>query len=1264
MKPKISILHVEDSIFDQQLIKDTLLKENQGFEVVVADNREKFENLLGDGDFDLVLSDFNILGFDGLQVIQIVKEKRPDLPVIIVTGTGSEEIAIQAMKMGAADYVIKSVRHIQGLVPTINTVLEHKRILAEHRKTEEIIRHERMLLRILVNNLPDAIYVKDKDGRKLIANYSDLQIMNCTSEEEIIGKTDLEIFDTETGARGYAEDMSVLKTGQPLLNQTDCYTDREGKQHWRLTSKIPLFDDQGQITGLVGIGHDFTERKKDEDALRESYEFSNTLLQTIPFGMDIIDEEGNILFQNEKLRNIYGPGAIGRKCWELYRDDNKRCKNCPLLKGEKIIRTGTYISHGIFGGRTYEISYTGTVFQDKNAFLQIFQDITERKQAEDKLKSSEERLKILFDYAPDAYYLNDLKGNLLDGNVAAEKLMGYKRNELIGKSFLKLDILSLDQVPRAAQLLVKNSFGKGTGPDEFVLTRKNGTKVAVEIITHPVKIKDKTQVLGLARDITERKRVLEELAFNHTILQTQQEVSIDGILVVDEAGKIISVNNRFIEMWGIPHKVAESRSDKRFLDTVISRLIDPEGFMNKVNYLYGHKDEKSRDEISLSDGRIFDRYSAPMTMPDGRYLGRVWYFRDVTKRRRAEESLRNSETRFRSYFESSLAGIAITSAATGWVQVNERLCEMLGYSADELLKTTWPELTHPDDLDIDLEHFEQVLEGVKDGYTIDKRFIRKDGKIIWTSLGVSCVRLTDGNVDYFIAVLFDITERKRAEQALQESEEKFRSIMENSPDAIFIADKNARFLYTNKAVTEMLGFSREEMTNKTISDIAPKGRINEYYELFKRSLLEGKVYAEIELLKKDGTFIETDLNSVNLPGGLVYASCRDITQRKQAEKELIRSKEKAEESDRLKTAFLNNISHEIRTPLNAIVGFSTLLGESDMNNEKRKAFTDTIIESSDHLLAIVSDIIEISNIEAGILSFHKSEIKLNAFLNSLFEQFNTNAASKGIQFSVNYSHPDEETIIETDRAKLVQILSNLLSNALKFTDQGRINIGYTLGEDYLIFKVSDTGIGIPEDQHKRIFDRFYQIRHTGKRLYEGTGLGLSISKALAEFLGGRLWLESKPGKGSDFYFSLPYSRSETAKPAKPETLRDGEVEFTRPATILVAEDDDNNFELIARYLSDPRLILIRARNGTEAVRLCETKKGFDLVLMDLKMPEMDGYEATERIKKLCPGLTVIAQSAFVTDTERVFKSGCTEMITKPFNRKDLTAIVRKYLASD
>jgi len=503
--------------------------------------------------------------------------------------------------------------------------------------------------------------------------------------------------------------------------------------------------------------------------------------------------------------------------------------------------------------------------------------------------------------------------------------------------------------------------------------------------------------------------------------------------------------------------------------------------------------------------------------------------------------------------------------------------------------------------------------------------------------------------DKIIILQKTVATQRKTEDALIISEKNLSAILEKNADGIVIVNKNGRVLYVNPAAEKLFDRTKEEFLGYPFGFPVSDNKITEYH-----------------IIKKNGVLCEAEFHVVNIQWEKHPAyqlSVRDITGRKNAELELLGAKDKAEESDRLKTAFLHNISHEIRTPLNAIVGFSALLGEPGETEETRKSFIEIIRGSSDYLLDIVSGIIEISNIEAGILKLNLNEINLNGILKNLHEQFKAKTDEKGIGLSYETLLSENNAYIQADNNKMIQILSNLLNNAIKFTNTGQIEFGYKVINNYLEFYVSDTGIGIQHDQSERIFDRFYQVDNSVSRLYEGTGLGLSISKSYVEFLGGKIWLRSRPGSGTIFYFTIPYLK--TVKPFITDwkVMGTEKIILKEQKTVLIAEDEESNCLLMKELLSSLHVDILHAINGKEAVDMCAADKKIDLVLMDIKMPVMNGFEATEKIRNFLPDLPIIATTAyaFETDRKKALSIGCSDYISKPIGKDAFLEVVNKYL---
>jgi CheY-like chemotaxis protein len=324
-------------------------------------------------------------------------------------------------------------------------------------------------------------------------------------------------------------------------------------------------------------------------------------------------------------------------------------------------------------------------------------------------------------------------------------------------------------------------------------------------------------------------------------------------------------------------------------------------------------------------------------------------------------------------------------------------------------------------------------------------------------------------------------------------------------------------------------------------------------------------------------------------------------------------------------------------------------------------YIESILKGSDHLLSIFSDIIDISSIEAKATDTQLTKVNLNTRMEKLSKQYLHEASERNISLNYKTALTYERAEILTDRSKFDRILANLISNAIKFTLKGQVIFGYEQKDSFIEFFFSDTGIGIPVEMHSKIFENFYQVEKSLNRQFEGTGLGLPICKAFIEHLGGKIWLKSEPGKGSIFYFTLPYVQPGPIVEARTQAPESKITSLSRQITALVAEDDEINFKLIKSLLATLDIKLIKAVNGIEAVEMCRFQKDIDLILMDIKMPCMDGYSASRQIREFRPDVIIIAQSAYYDDKEAALKNGCNDFISKPFTREQFISKVKENL---
>lgn len=512
---------------------------------------------------------------------------------------------------------------------------------------------------------------------------------------------------------------------------------------------------------------------------------------------------------------------------------------------------------------------------------------------------------------------------------------------------------------------------------------------------------------------------------------------------------------------------------------------------------------------------------------------------------------------------------------------------------------------------------------------------------------------------------------RKAELEAKTNRNLLKAVINNALDSIYIKDIDGKYLLFNTAAEMMTGKRAEEVIGKGDSVIFNKEDARKTAEEDKR-VLERRtpITYEESLLLNDGKvhiFHTIKCPIYDAGGDIVGLSgiSRDITAKKLIEQELVKAKEKAEEGDRLKSAFLQNISHEIRTPMNAIIGFSKLLKEPDTDKERSITYGEIISNSSEQLLSIISDIISISTIEAGQERVITKPCDINDIFEALNKKFSLIAKKKGLALNSWISLPSGGCKILTDNNKLVQILVNIIGNAIKFTKRGYVNYGCELKGNMLEFFVEDTGIGIPENKFQDIFKRFRQAGTKVAANYGGSGLGLAIAKAYVSLMGGEIWLKSEIAKGSTFYFTIPYEKAPVSAELQDFSINRAKLSMVAQSSILVAEDEESNFLLLKEYLKDYDINLIWARNGEEAVNISKGRHNIFLVIMDIKMPVMDGLQAAREIKRIRPELPVVAFTAYCSDEDvkKAISCGCSGFMSKPITKNQLCSIVMEYMQS-
>jgi len=512
---------------------------------------------------------------------------------------------------------------------------------------------------------------------------------------------------------------------------------------------------------------------------------------------------------------------------------------------------------------------------------------------------------------------------------------------------------------------------------------------------------------------------------------------------------------------------------------------------------------------------------------------------------------------------------------------------------------------------------------------------------------------------------------KKINKALTESEGKLRSIFDISPYSIFVVGKDLTIFDCNDTAMSVFQVkNKHDLLQKNMTDFIVSGiDTSGNHEIISEFLSNELQRRQYRLKRPDRSHFYAEIAGREIVDpsekpNLYVIVITDITERLNFIDSLREAKIKAEESDKLKTAFLANMSHEIRTPMNSIVGFANLLTDPVLTTDKREEYLSHIVQSSKLLLNLIDDIIDVSKIEAGHLNFSVETFYLNQLVKDVFHTYNETSSNTDLRFVLNLPPGSNKIRCETDPLRLRQVLSNLLSNAVKFTKKGAVEIGYRLSgsgqKPMAEFYIRDTGIGIPKEKQQLIFERFRQVDDSRTRTYGGTGLGLSISKRLIEIMGGKIWVESVMNEGSTFYFTVPYILEK--EPPKVIIEKDDASIDWQDKTILIAEDENSNYELLRATLNQTGIKVLRMINGEDAMNYVKSGQPVDLVLMDIRMPKMNGYDATRHIKSINPELPVIAITAYAMseDEAKSLDAGCDLYLSKPIKPSRLLEIIEGF----
>ncbi len=847
----------------------------------------------------------------------------------------------------------------------------------------------------------------------------------------------------------------------------------------------------------------------------------------------------------------------------------------------------------------------------------------------DEVQPNDQFFRSIFENAQIGISLFDINGRAAFTNRALHKMLGYTAEEL--NSFEKWDeIIHPDERASGAQRyveLVQGKHDKDEWEQRFVC--KDGSILLANGRFSLIRdVAGKPQyVVSLTEDITgstDRKKAEQALKKSEQLFRSIFANAQLGISIFDIETQEHLTNRALqqtlgysekelsrLEQWDeIVHPQERAASAQRY-----AALIRGERMADEYENRFIRRD----GSIVVANGR-FQLLRDPSGKPQ--YL--IALTEDITERKRAQQALQESEQIFRSIFEGAKTGISLCNIAKGEYLTNRALHEMLDCTPEDLNSVEkWDRIVYPDERAEGAERYAELVAGKRDTDEYEQHYIRHDGGIIAGNVRFRLLRDAAGTPQYIVALTEDITERKQAQEDLQEREQLFRSIFENAPLGIGLYNVPKSEYITNRALHKMLGYTHEELNTvgKWDQIVHPEAResgAKRYDELMHgvRDYDEWEqrfIRSDGRIVLADGSFVVIK-DSAGHPQYLLNMT-KDVTDRKQAEADLVTAKEEAEAATRAKSDFLANMSHEIRTPMNAILGMTHLALKTDLTSKQRDYLTKAK-NAAQSLLGIINDILDFSKIEAGKLDVEKTEFRLDHVLENLSSVVAQKANDKNLEFLIA-SPFDLPPNLVGDPLRLGQILINLVNNAVKFTDQGEVALVVAMEErtaDRVKLKVSvrDSGIGMTPEQTGRLFQAFSQADTSTTRKYGGTGLGLSISKRLVEIMGGEIWVESTYGVGSTFLFTAWFGIG-SSEPERKRFIPD-----LAGIRALVVDDNPLAREILHKDLEGFALKVNSVSSGEGAIReliAADSHDPYRVALIDWQMPGMDGLEVSRVIKR-------------------------------------------------
>jgi len=1394
---KIKALILEDSEDDVKLVLRELNKGQYEIEYTLVEDADGFENALKK-EWDVIIADYTLPTYTGREALNMCNEKGIEIPFIVVSGSIGEDIAVNMMRKGVKDYIMKNnltrllpaiereiaeakirkekklweeklivseIRYRRlfesakdgilildfetGMITDVNPFLvellgyshetflgktiwdigffkdifaneenflelkqrdyvryedlpletfnkrkidvefisnvyqvDHKKVIqcnirdiTERKQAEENTVNSQKLLQRIIDLLPIRIFWKDTDLNYLGCNEIFAKDAGKKSSKDLIGLDDFQMNWKEQAKAYRNDDQKVIKSGESKINYDEQQTTPDGDKIWLKTTKMPLTDLRGNIIGILGSYEDITERKLSEDSLKKSeerFQLAARAANDIIYDWNLVKNEG---WFSESYKKLFGYDETKSKfdIWKenIHPEDRDRAISLTnaVLKSGGESWTVEYRLKRNDGSYAHILDRGYVIRDDKGNPIRLIGsiiDFSERKKAEEALSESEEQYRKLYELSPETIYIQT-EGNIVFINPAGLKLFKAKnKNEIIGRKILDLIHPEFQDIAKSRMSLIENFLTEVPLMEEKYLCL-DGSVIDVEVIATPFLFKGKKSALVLMRDISDRKKSEVALKESEERYRKLFELSPETIFLQYE-GKI-----EFINPAGL--KLFKAKNENEIIGRKVIDFIHPdykEIISQRISFINSNFVDipiNVNKYICLDGSTVDVEVMATAFIYKGKNAALV-VSRDITERKKSDEALKASEERYRILIESMHDGVMQVDTNDKIQFANNRICEIFGYSNEEMIGKAGIDLVvFEDDRNIVREKFSQHRNGISIKHVT--RGKKKSGEILWLNVSATPVKDEFGVVKSSVIFMSDITDHKRAEDELI----KISQAINQSPVTVVITDVKGDIEYVNPKFVETTGYTPEEVIEKNPRILKSDEKSPEEYKELWDTITSGKVWiGEFHNKKKNGELFweNASISPVkNSEGKITHflAVKEDITEKKQKEIELIKAKEKAEESERLKSNFLANMSHELRTPMVGILGFAELMKDMT-DNPELKEFSDYITRSGKRLMETLNLILDLSRIEAGKLEIKSSDVNIVTLTKEVYENYIAEAKKKNLMFSFNSS--SEKIISKVDDRMLWEAINNLINNAIKFTKKGEVKVEVKTekinNEKKAVISVSDTGIGIPKDSINLIFEEFRQVSEGYGRGFQGTGLGLTITKNFVEKTGGIITVKSEVGVGSVFTIELPLLETDTIEiePEKEKEIELEEIPESEKKNIhLLCVDDDIYTSKYIDFILKNDYILSFAIDGISALELAKSHM-FSLILMDINLGKgMDGVETTRKIRKL-PGydkVPVIALTAFAMkgDKEDFLNSGMNDYISKPFKTLELKKVIKDVL---